>query len=43
MTAGALITAGVVLLVRGRRLLDRPLLGLDLRSHSAGLTLSGRF
>lgn len=43
VTAGALITAGVVLLVRGHRLQNRPLFGLDLRSHSAGLTLSGRF
>lgn len=43
VAAGVLLTAGVVLLVRGRRPPPRVQLGLDLRDHFGGLALSGRF
>lgn len=43
VAAGVLLTVGAVLLVRGRRPPPRVQLGLDLRSHFAGLALSGRF
>ena len=43
VTGGALITAGTALLVRGTLQRRRARLGLDLRQHRVGLTISGEF
>ena len=43
VASAALLTAGAVLLVRGRQTLRRPRLALDIDPGRAGLTLSGNF
>ena len=43
VSAGALLTTGAVLLVRGQRRMKRARIALDLRPGHAGLSLSGAF